>query len=349
MNPSDAPILMQRLRDGSLEALVDLALDEFQSRPLAELADPAWLAQRMVGALQAAADNPSSEAWLRERLAGLRARMAEPEAFDADDNLRRRLPAELIEPAQALLAEPYVPERALMLRLLDHEAMHSLIQEVLHDILVRFGRKLRNLTPDTGRLAADAGRLAAGLGRGRLAAGLGRSRLPSGLSRLKDLSTGVASVVGAELEHQLDQRAREFGSQAISAVLGQVATLLTAPERAETLSDWRAHGLGVILDTELADWAKELRKLEEEQLLGTAKGMLQALARREGLQEEIEALARSAMDELGSTSFGDQLQESGMEQEWRETTRSLLLESLSSLIETPAFQSWLEDWLAKGH
>jgi hypothetical protein len=321
--------ILARLRDGALDSLVELCLDDLLERPVVPgLLRPETVAQRAVSVLRATAASPRLEPWLRDQLEELRARTIEPDAsgraHSPGATLRDHVPAELSAPLEELLTEPWLPDRALVLRLLDHEAMHSLIHEVLHAALTRFAKKMRSLKPDTSKLRS----------------GLGK-RVPGSLSRLKDIGSGVVSVVGSEIESQLDQRVGEFVSQAISAVLGHVATLLTAPERAETMGDWRAYGLRVLLDTELEAWAVEARKLDPERAVQAMAKALRALAGRDTLEAELTDLIGVALDPWREQRIGELLRELGIEEAWREAGRSQLVELLGPVLDTTAFHAWL--------
>jgi hypothetical protein len=333
MPQPDADLILERLRSGALEALIDICLDDLLQRPIGQLVSSSLVASRLVAALGELASSPTLEPWLREQLTTVKASTIEPSgpggrAFPPGDTPRRFLPAELTAPVEELLAEPYLPDRELVLRLLDHEAMHSLIQEVLHASLTRFAQRMRSFKPDTSRLKA----------------GLGR-RVPGRLSKLKDLGTGMVSAVGSEIESQLDQRVSEFVSHAISAVLAHIATLLTAPERAETMGDWRAYGLRVVLDTELEAFATEARKLDLEHAVGAMVRAVRALAEREGLEAELEAGLDKVLQPWSERKLGQQLEQLGIEQAWRDLWRSWLSEQLAPVLNTTAFRAWLQDLL----
>jgi len=328
MTQPDADIILERLRTGALESLIELGLDEISARPLGALIEPSFVAQRAVRFLRDAAASDQLENQLAEQLALLLDQTVnagdDGRAYPPGESLRKHLPAELTEPIEELLAEPYLPDRELVLKLLDHHAMHSLIQEVLHATLVRFARKMRSLKPDTSKLRSGLG-----------------MRMPSGLSRLKDLGSGVVSVVGSEIESQLDQRVGEYVTQVISAVLGQIATLLTAPERAETMGDWRAYGLRVALDTELEAYAVEARKLEPARAVAAVAQAVRTLATRESLEAELTELVQAAMAPWADRNLGQQLEALGVEDAWRETWRTWIHEQLVPVLETTAFQAWL--------
>ena len=329
MTQPDLETVLERLRQGALEALIDLCLDDLATRPIASFVRADRVASHTVDALKEAAASPQLEDKLRAQLAPLRGATVEPDAdgrsFPVGETLRDHLPQELTDPIQELLAEPWLPERELVLRLLDHDAMRTLIQEVLHASLMRFAQKMRSFKPDTSKIRA----------------GLGR-RVPTGLSRLRDLGTGVVSVVGSEIESQLDARVGEFVSQAISAVLGHVATLFTAPERAETMGDWRAYGMAVVLDTELEAFAAEARKMDPDRAVAATAQAIRALAQRESLEEELRTLVRTTLEPWQERSLQAQLEALGLEKAWRASTREWLQDQLEPVLNTTAFHAWLQ-------
>ena len=337
MSTPDLDLLIRRLDEGDLRALADLVLDHVLDCPVGELLPVTVVSRHVASGLRAAAARPDLEAWAEARLReGVAASIAPGPGgrrFSKGDTLRAHVPAELTSPLERLLGEPYLPDRALVLRLLDHEAMHSLIAEVLQAAMVRFARKMRSMGPDTAALRAGIGRAA---------------RLPPGLSRLRSLGTGVVSAVGSEIEYQLEQRVSEHVSQAISAALGQIATLLTAPERAATMGDWRAYGLRVLLDTELEAFAVEARKLDVARAARALTEGLTALARREGLEGEMAEILAATPAPWRERRLGDLLGETGLEAAWREAWWALVEAQARPLIHSPAFRAWLAAWLGSG-
>ena len=155
----------------------------------------------------------------------------------------------------------------------------------------------------------------------------------------------MVSAVGSELESQLDQRVGDFVSQAISAVMAHIATLLTAPERADTMGDWRAHGLRVALDTDLEDFAAEGRKLDLDRAVQVTLQALETLAGRETLEQDMRAHLEATLAPLGEATLGEQLRATGLDQAWREAWLSWLARHLDPLLETTAFRAWLQNWL----
>lgn len=323
--PSPA-VVRARLEGGALADLADLALDHALSRSVLALCPPSLVARHLAAALRDAAALPGGQGHLRAALARALDPAAAPEG-----GLGAWLAPEVTRTLEALLAVPTVPEPALVSRLLDHDAMRSLVQEVLTETLVAFARRMRSLVPDPARVP-----------------GLGRSTVGQGLSRLKALGSGMVAAVGGELEQHLEQRARDFVAQGIRAALQHVARLLTDPDRAPTLADWRVHGLRVLLDTERSAWREEAGKADPDRVAGILWAGLQAVAARPTLEADLAAALAAALAPLADRTLGDLLGDAGLRETWRAGARDLFLAQAQDLVEDPVFQDWLARLVAPG-
>jgi len=324
MSRSDA--VRARLGNGALDRFAALAVDDLLARPVHDLVATPVVASALARAIRQAAADPATGRGLRTEARRLAARAASPRHPRA--RLRRRIPREVTDPLRALLAEPWVPERDLVLRLLDHAAMHTLVQEVLQESVVGFARRVRSLAPD--RLP-------------HLARAVRRTPVLQGLSRLKALSSGVVSAVG--IEEHLEQRAGEFVSQGIRSALVHVATLLTDPGRSGTLADWRAHLLDAVLDTNDAAWAREARKTDPDHVAGAILAGIEGLAARPDLEATLgDVLSRSAGPWAQGT-LGERLGAMGLLEPFREAATAILAERARALVEGPAFGAFLDEIL----
>ena len=326
-----ADVVRARLRGGALDRFAALAVEDLLGRPLHDLVASPVVAAALAGAVRRAAADPATAAGLRAESRRLATRAASPRHPRA--RLRRRVPREIADPLRALLAEPWVPERDLVLRLIDHAAIHSLVQEVLLESVVGFARRIRSLAPE--RLP-------------HLARAVRRAPALPGLSRLRALGSGVVTAVGSEIEEHLEQRAREFVAQGIRSALVHVATLLTDPGRSGTLADWRAHVLDAVLDTNDAAWAREARKTDPDRVAGAVIEGLEGLAARPDLEATLgEALSRAAGPWAQGT-LGERLAAAGLLDAFREAAVALLRERAAALVEAPAFHDFLDEILADG-
>ena len=137
----DAPAL-ERLRNGGIDRLVDLLVDDVLDRPVTELVDPAWLARQLAETTRSAAADPQVERWFRERVTELRSRVPAG---------RPPIPEEIAAPMRALMERPYVPDRELVGALLDHDTARLMLKNLFQDLLISFARKIRPATPTVPR------------------------------------------------------------------------------------------------------------------------------------------------------------------------------------------------------
>jgi hypothetical protein len=320
--------ILERLRAGMVEELADLVVDHVLDRPVTELVDPDWLAGQVVHSLQAATAGPRTEEWLREQVQGLRERVPDGRVGD-------HAPDEIVDPLRTVLARPVVFDRALVGRLLDHEAARGLVKDLLRGSLDGFTKRLRTLST-----AVPAPPPAASRGFGRLKA------LSAGV---KTVSEGVLGGIGKELEERSGQRISEFLDASLSAAMGQVADHLTNPRHAAAYGAYRVHVLDTLLQTENSLLNSELEKLDPDSLVATGAATARAVARRDGLREELAGAFRVAVAEAGDQTVRGFLAETGIEEaagtgtdaEWRRELQVQIARQATAFVDTPAFSSWL--------
>ena len=344
MTHIDANEVRRRLRDGALQDLVVLAIDEQLARRIQDTLDPERLARHWARGVATVVASDSFEAELRRLLGelgelGRDLRSSEVTSAGGphpDAALREHLPPSWAAVATVLLAHPWAARRDLIVRIIDHQAMHDLVRDVLQESLVGFAGRLRSLAPDPSLLP--------GLGQ--------RLRPPSGLSRLRALSEGVravgstvASAMGSELERQLETKAREFSSQALSTVIGQIADALTSPDQLRTMAAWRVHGLAELLDTPVSALMDDALDQDLEALVDP---LLQAWREQAGEDSQVmfTHVFQRSLARLGDATWADQLRRLGVLDEWREAIGELLVDQLTPLLDAPAFSSWLESLLS---
>lgn len=332
-SPQEHHQVIARLRAHGVDRLIELYLDEILERPMQEVLDPTRLARSLAGAIRSAAARPDLADRVQVMLRDLQERSTR-EARE-QDSLRKLLPPELHRSFRPLLSEPWVPDRRLVEALMDHEAMSSLVTDVLQAVLISFGKKIRSIAPDAGRVSQ--------LGSGLRAPGLSSLRAIG--SSVAAVGSGVAHAFGAEIERQIEQRAREHVDGAIQSVLSDVVSHLTDPRRARSMAAWRAHCLGVVMDTPMTTWGAELRKLKPETLGPAILASLRALAASEDLAERLEGVIRSAFDNSTKRSLGQHLRDLGLEEEWRRETALLIRSSMNPLLASDAFATWVEEML----
>ncbi|MDP2317006.1 MAG: hypothetical protein Q8P41_29200 [Pseudomonadota bacterium] len=299
------PAVHARLRDGGADRLADLMLDDLLDRPLSELVDARWMAERLVSSVRSAAEDPRVEAWLRERVNDLRARVPEGPP---------QIPTAIRAPLGELMQRPYVPDRVLVGKLLDHSTAQLLLKNLFQDLLIAFARRLKPITPKGG--------------------------LPS-FGRLSRLGEGVLGAMGHEIEHQIEQKAREFTDQAVQKLVDKMADHLCNPDLVVEYGAWRAHGLDVLCGADMRVLAGEVEKLDPEALIATGAALVRGIAAREELAGEIEAVLSAAMEGAGTRSAREML--GGVEEHGLELVRDLLRQRARAVIETDAFSRWFDE------
>jgi hypothetical protein len=331
--------LLARLDGPALDALVDLVIDHVLERPVSALVDPAWLAAQIVAALRAGTRDDRTEAWVRGQLRAVQQRVP-------PGRLGQHLPAEVAQPLRAVLGRKVIFDRALVGRLLDHEAARHLVTDLLSGALHGFVDKLR---PVAGVASGVGGALGGALGAGRASKGFDRLKLLG--QGVKGLSEGVIGGISQELEQRAEGKVKDFVDGALHAAMEQVADHLCAPENAARYAAYRLHVLDTVLDTDNRVLVGEIDKLDPDHLVRTAAGVLRSLARRPGFEAELQRAVQAALDEAGPRSLGDLLRETGLERgeddgEWRRRLRAPLAAEARVFIRGPAFAAWLDALLA---
>lgn len=301
-----SPEVRRRLREGGIDRFVDLLVEDLLDRPVTELVDPEWLARQLAHAARSASDDPQVEEWFRERITDARARVPAGKA---------KVPAAILGPLREVLRRPYTPDRVLVGRLMDHTTARLLLRNLFQDLLVSFARKLRSPLPSTGRT------------------------LP--LGGFKKLSEGVLGVVGAELEAQIEAKAREFMDAALDALVVQLAAHLSDPRLTREYGEWRVHGLDVVLDTELGTLAGEIEKLDPDSLVATGAAVVRGITHQEGLADQLRSVIEAALELAGDRSARSLL--GGLEVHGIDAVREVLAQRGRALVETEAFERWWDD------
>jgi hypothetical protein len=296
-----------RLRAGGAERLADLLLDDLLARPIAELVDARWLAERVAEAARAAVADPTTIRAVRERAA--RARVPSG-AIPVPEEVRSAL--------EAVLRRPYVPDRALVRAVLSHDTARRLGEGLVRDLLVSFAQRLKPPIP-TPPL---------------------RGGLPN-LGRLSRIGEGLIGGLGHELEAQLEQRARDFATAGMTRLLEQLADHLSDPAHAAEYARWRVDALRKLLTTDARTLAAEAGKLDDDGMTEDLLALARAVVGRGAFVGEVEAVLRAAQDESAGRTLREALAELGEgSASSLEALRELLRARVRATVETDAFAAW---------
>ena len=225
------------------------------------------------------------------------------------------IPSSIRGPLREVLRRPYVPDRALMGAVLDHDTARLMLKNLFQDLLVAFARRLRPPMQ------------------------LPKPALPFG--RLQRLGEGMLGAMGHELEHQVEQKAREFTDSAVQRLVEKMADHLCNPELVTEYGDWRAHMLDVVLDADLHALAGEVEKLDPEALIATGAALVCGIAGREELTGELQAVIEAVMEGAGGRSARVLLD--GVDAHGIGLVRDLLRQRASAVVETEGFARWWDE------
>ncbi len=300
----------KRLVEGGTDRLVDLLLDDLLDSPVSDLVDPAWLARQLAATAKQAAADPQVEAFFRARVQDARSHV--PAGHPS-------LPPELRDPLRQVLNRPYVPDREIVGRLMDHSTARLLLRNLFQDVLVAFAKKLK---------PASTPKMPGGLPFG-------------GLRGLQRLGEGIQHFVGEEFEAQVEHRAREFMDAGVQRLVEKMADHLCDPALTVEYGEWRVHGLDVLLATDSHKLAAEVEKLDPDSLVATGAALVRGIAGQEALVEQFEAMLKSAMAASGGRSARELL--GGLEAHGIDLVRSVMRERARALVDTPKFEQWWEE------
>ncbi len=312
----DAATLLARLRTDSalVDSGVDLILDQALAEPLRELlGSPEELSAGLATAIRASAKNPGLAPWIEAELDALRSHLQPDEQAIAE-----RLPEALPEALGRALGRPFTPDKDLVRAAINHAAMRSMMRSVLQSTLLEFGKKMWSALPDTRRIPGAGFR-----------------------SRLMDMAKGVASVVGSEVERQLDDRVNLFVDGALANAIDMVIERISDPAHSREMSAWRADSVKALLAEPQARYIAELDKIATADVAADAAALLEIIATWEGLQDSLREGLEHLQARLAERSLADLLEGSGLTQAWRPLVHERLSAWAHMLISSDAFAAWI--------
>ncbi len=312
---TDSARILARLRDEpeQLDALVTLTLDHLLARPIAELIDAAWLAKAITDGVRSSARSPEFERWVAERVERTLTR-----ADRLDGALGDRIPMTLLGPLEKALGRPYQPDRELVRALFDHPSTRTILREVLQANILEFGKRMRAMMPDAGKLPG-----------GGLA------------SRLAGVAKGVATAVGGELERQLEPKVKSFVEDILGVTVDMMIDRVSSEGFAPEFSAWRIDVLHALLGQPIDRLVAERHKYPPQEFAADVAAILRALAAWRGLAEQIEEVVTELIREHGDQSAREFLDGSGLEQAWRPQLHQALVDQARALVAGPEFAAWL--------
>lgn len=315
---SSATEALARLRDQPAFAteLARVIFDAVLATPVREFIAPERIVPGFVAGLRAsvaAIDPQQLAAAITTRQAAAHAR---PTA------LADRLPPELQRVLQTALRRPFTPSRELVRAAVDHAGMRALLRSVLQTTILDFATRLRTAMPDTGWIPGAGIR-----------------------SKILGVAKGVASVVGAEVERQLEDRVRSFVDGALGRALDMIVERTTDPRFAADMAAWRGDAVRSVLALPESVFLGERRKLDADGLAADLHAAARALADWDRLADEATLALQPIVAEFGERSVGELLGPELVDA-WRGPLHGELEHHLRRLFVDEGFAAWLARLLA---
>ncbi len=289
----------------ALAALVHAWVEDMLERPLETVVAPARLAPALAHALRQAAADQRNRELLRAQLTGSLQDLEAP-------GLKGRPPKRAITAARRLVSQPVVPGRELVTALLDHEAPHVLLREVLQRSFAGFAHQVASLLPG-----------------GELAFWL--------LGQARDIAASAAGEVASDLEARVNAGVDE----ALAPALDHLAERMTDAQFARQLADWRGHVVQVLFDRPISQLVAGLDDTDPRALATALVDLLHGLAEWPQLEGALEAWLTAALRQSGSSSLRELLTGTSLEQDWRQTIEAQLVEAIWPFLQSPAFAQWV--------
>ena len=305
--------IIQKLEASAVDTLTSLAVDHLLVQPISDLIDPPTLAQQTVLTVRQAVQSEETEARILASLQQFR-------EMRPSGTLRDSVPPDVIVPLCTIIAKPVNLNRAMVGRVLEHGAIEELLREILVSALQSFAQRIRPAVPSTGKTG-------------------------NRLRTLKKVGEGMLGGLGAEIERQAEQKAKDFVDGMLSTAIAQAADEMCNPAKAATYGKFRGHILDQLLDTPISELMAEMEKVEPEDLLATTTAILCAITERETIEEEVQQIIRTGLQGFEGQSLGDVLDEAGLESTWRGAVENHVSHIARGFIATPEFKEWLGELL----
>lgn len=238
---------MSDVKKTAADRLAAVLVDGAFAQPLSSSASPALLAPLLREGLLFHLKSPATGETMRAILSTVQRFFFER----GDKALRDLIQAETVALLRALLAQPYTPDRAILVAVLSREPFRRLNRELMMGTMLDYSRRLRT--------TVEGGGMGKGLGvLGRFAS----EAVKKSTSALGSLAPGVTSAVGDELERQMQRRAAEFADSAVDDMVQRVATTLTDTTRVAEQLELKQALFDTVLSLRGAQVARELERLQ---------------------------------------------------------------------------------------
>lgn len=317
---------LARLRDPehpALGQLAQVALDVLGAQPVHALLDTERLAHHAAAGLRSAARAPNGRQALIDRLDAERARWAHETRTGGDV-----LPTEADAVLRALLGQPWVPSEDLTYKVINHDAVRTLVREVLQGALSRFVDRIRHLDQGSlGGVGSKVMRRSKGLF-GGVAGNLGAA------------AEGLMGAVRDELGAGLESRIRDTLGGATDEAIRAIAAWVADPAHAEPVAALRLSVLDVMLAVPAGELVRELDEVPTAALVDAIWDGLQQSAARDDLHVAMQTALDRAIQPWRDETLAAWLDDLDLGPTAREAAAEAVDPWARTLVQSDAFGTW---------
>ena len=323
---------LARLRDADDPALSDLvaiALKAFDDVPLGAVVDVDSLAKHGRRAVHHLASTPEARARALEVCTKARA-----EARTSTTPARDLVPAEAQAVVRTVLAQPWAPSEDLTYAVINHDAVRTLVREVLQGAMSKLVHRLRQV--DQGSLGGVGGKVVKrGKGLfGGVAGGLGAA------------AEGLMGTVRDEITATLDARMRETLGAATDEAIRGIAAWVADPAHAEPVAALRISILDLVLDLPIGELVQELDEVSNEAVVDAVFQGLREAAARDDLEAELHGTITRAIAPWADERLGTWLDALALREVWSDASDGLITPLARRVVHTEEFGTWWSSLLS---
>lgn len=319
LNPRGALNRLREPSDPALRILASLIITDVEQTTLRDLVHVDRVSHHFTEALIVLVRSPRAEPWLRAQIVEWRTRHLEDSR-----SLRTWVPEDLLRASRAILSEPWSPDEALVLRLLDQPAVRQLVHDTLEDALTRFQKRLRSLdSTGLGALGARAARRGKGLFGG-----------------LGGLTENLVGAVAEELENAIQQRISDYVDSATGEAIRGAARHLADPQHAGAFGAMRASALDVLLAIPFSQWMQESERVDIDKAAAMIRDALHDALGRDAIRAPLQDALTALLDRHGDRTLRAGLDETDLSEVWRAAAMEFIEPRLRKFVDGAAFESW---------
>lgn len=322
MAAPDGTTLSTAAQQGLAEAIVAFLL----AQPLARLVDPQRLSAVLV-ALSA----PPAVRWIIGQIVDPGYRRVADRLRQAGGGVEEHVERESLELIGELIRRQQM-SGTWAAKLVDRDALRSLLGPVVQELLVRFARIALSAGKDKGEKRQRRG-----------FANQFLRQVQEGAGKLVDLGMEALGGLSAEMERRVRSVARQFAQDAGKEAITALRNRLASAEGRKLIQVLQDHAIAQLLATRTGAILDDLDRLPLHQAIDAANSLSQDAKLHGFVASVIEAEVANILSELGERRVGELLGELGVLAQARALLEGALNGLVGDFLASPAFAAWRAD------